>query len=374
MNILVLNWRDVTHPKSGGAELVTMEHAKSWVRSGHSVTWVTASYTGALADEIVHGVKILRRFGSLTIYAYVPFYLLLHGAAYDVIVDEVHGFPFFSPVFTKKPVVVFIHEIAGEIWDYMFAFPKNLIGKMLETLYFHMYKNCLFWTIAPSTLKELHAHGIPLANITAIPNSVLVENQWVHDIAWNRKEKNPTYIFVSRVVKMKGIEEVVKAFSFITKEQRDAQMWIVGGGDEAYITELKGMMSEYGVMDKIQFLGRVTDMEKFNLMSRAHILLHASVKEGWGLVVLESSYVGTPAIVYNVSGLRDVVKDGKTGVVLSSNSPQNMASEAIRLFMDRKRYAMYQIRGKQWVDSLKWTDITKKSLRVLEHAIQRRLS
>jgi len=362
MNILILNWRDTSHPKSGGAEIVTMEHAKSWVRSGHNVTWLTAGYSCSLPDEIIQGVKIIRRWGSFSIYVYVPFFLLNHGNQFDVIVDEVHGFPFFSPFFTNTPVLVFIHEIAGEIWDYMFQFPKNIIGKFLESLYFYVYKSCFFWTIAPSTVNELIAHGIPKDHITAIPNSIVVPD---HIHITNEKEKKPTYIFVSRVVKMKGIEEVVKAFSFIVKEQRDAQLWIVGSGDDNYINQLKTMMKEYNVLDKIHFFGKVSEGKKYFLMSHAHILLHASVKEGWGLVVLEAAHVGTPAIVYNVSGLRDVVKDNKTGVVLSINSPQQMATDAVNLFVDSKRYASYQVHGKKWVNSLSWDDITSRSLQLL---------
>src|SRR3972149_10716692 len=110
MNILLLNWRDVRHPKSGGAEQVSMEHAKRWVLQGHRVTWLTAMYDGAKKDEEFEGVRILRRLGSLTIYLYVPWYLLVNGNNYDVIVDEVHGFPFFTPLFTRTPAVVLIHE------------------------------------------------------------------------------------------------------------------------------------------------------------------------------------------------------------------------------------------------------------------------
>ena len=174
MNILILNWRDVRHPKSGGAELVTMEHAKDWATMGHTVTWLTASYAGAKRESTVESVHFIRRWGSLTIYLYVPFYLLLNSRQYDVIVDEVHGFPFFSPLFTRKPVVVFIHEIAGEIWDFMFSFPKNVIGKLLERMYFRLYRNNLFWTDAPSTVDELVARGIPRINCTAIPCPILL--------------------------------------------------------------------------------------------------------------------------------------------------------------------------------------------------------
>jgi len=369
MNILILNWRDRSHPKAGGAELVTMEHAKGWVSAGHTVTWLTGWYEGGKKEEDIDGVHIVRRAGSLTIYPYAVAYLLINGKKFDVIIDEAHGFPFFSPLFTRVPVVMFIHEIAGEIWDYMFSFPKNVIGKLLEKWYFLLYRHCFVWTDAPSTVSELVERGIPRMQCVAIPCPIAVR---ITDVSAFSKEKVPTYIFVSRVVRMKGVEEVIKAFSFIRKEQTRAQLWIIGDGEKQYLDELKQMLQEYGISGQTTMFGAVSEKKKYEYMSRAHILLHASVKEGWGLVVLEAAFVGTPAVVYNVGGLRDVVKNGKTGVVIQNNSPQEMARDAIVLYEDKKRYGSFQKNGKIWVDSLKWPDVVNESIRVLQNAIQKK--
>lgn len=377
MKILILNWRDVRHPKSGGAELVTMEHAKGWVAHGHTVTWLTASYRGAKKESTVEGVHFVRRAGSLSIYLYAPFYLFMNARLVDVVVDEVHGFPFFSPLFTRKPVVVFIHEIAGEIWDYMFSFPKNVIGKLLERSYFSLYRHNLFWTDAPSTVDELVAGGIPRSQCVAIPCPIVISPETRHPLLLPRrqagvtrnKETTPTYLFVSRVVRMKGIEEVIKAFSFIMRVQSDATLWIVGGGEKDYIAELKMMIKEYGADNHVLFFGSVSEKEKYDLMSRAHILLHASVKEGWGLVVLEAAYAGTPAVVYNVPGLKDVVKNGRTGIVIENNSPHEMAKQAILLYNDKKKYSLFQKNGRAWVQSLSWNKAISQSLDLLQRAI-----
>ncbi len=398
LNILLLNWRDVAHPKSGGAEYVTMEHARGWVKRGHTVTWVTAWYDGAIRNEVVDGVRFIRRMGSLSIYLYVFFYVLLHGRSYDVIVDEVHGFPFFTPLVTRTSVVVFIHEIAGEIWDFMFTFPKNIIGKLLEKIYFRLYRHCQFWTDANSTVEELVERGIPKKQCLAIPCPIPSDSGYMimdaelnvkdpkskiqdqgskiqnpsskikYPISKIHKEKNPTFIFVSRVVRMKGIEEVIKAFAFVFRNTPKSTLWIVGSGEESYIAELKTMIDEYGVSGNVQFLGNISDSEKYDRMCRAHVLLHASVKEGWGLVVLEAASVGTPAVVYNVPGLRDVVKHRKTGIVIDTNSPASMAKEALLLLDDQRRYEAYQIQGRKWVNSLTWGSVVYESESLLYKA------
>jgi glycosyltransferase involved in cell wall biosynthesis len=367
MNILILNWRDVSHPKSGGAEHVTMEHAKYWVKAGHSVTWLTSHYNHASHEGVLDGVNFVRRAGSLTIYLYAPLYLIFNAHTFDVIVDEAHGFPFFSPLFTRKPVVIFIHEIAGEIWDYMFSFPKNVIGKLLEWWYFRVYAHCLFWTDAPSTVKEIVQRGITAGHCVAIPCPIISRTT----PRPRPKETTPVYLFVSRVVRMKGIEEVIKAFSFIVRQQPNAKLRIIGGGDAPYIQELREMLDEYGVAGHVTFFGAVSEETKYRLMAEAHVLLHASVKEGWGLVVLEAASVGTPAVVYNVNGLNSVVKNNKTGIVCKENSPRELAREAMLLYKNKSLYRTFQENGRIWAKSFHWSDASKKSLELLQLAIHR---
>jgi glycosyltransferase involved in cell wall biosynthesis len=96
------------------------------------------------------------------------------------------------------------------------------------------------------------------------------------------------------------------------------------------------------------------------------LLLHASVKEGWGLVVIEAASQGTPSVVYNVGGLRDSVINGKTGVVIRKNKPEEMAREAIDLLNDSKRYSFYQKDGLKRARSLEWKIAVDQSSKLIE--------
>jgi len=361
MNILILNWRDPKNTKSGGAEIVTLEHAKAWVKKGHTVTWFTSKFGGAKEKEEMVGVNIVRRGSFLTVYLYAPFFYFFSKQKFDVVIDEIHGIPFFTPIYVRKPKIAFIHEVAGEIWGYMFPFPIDKIGKIIESLYFKLYKNVMFWTDADSTINDIVNKGIRRENCVAI--SCPASNKPLPDLPI--KEKIPTFIFVSRVVKMKGIGDVIRAFFYILRELKDAKLWIVGDGEKKYIEEMKGKMIDYSISTKVNFFGRVSEKEKLELMRKAHILLHASVKEGWGLVVIEAASQGTPSVVYDVSGLKDSVKNGKTGIVLKKNISKEMAREAVILLRDKERYRNYQINALSWAKNLTWEKATSKSLKLL---------
>lgn len=365
MRILILNWRDCKNPKSGGAEIVTMEHAKAWVKAGHEVIWFTSSFPKAEQEEVIEGVKIIRRGNSLTVYLLAPLFYFLSGRKFDIIIDEIHGLPFFTPLYVREPIVAFIHEVATDIWDYMYPFPLNFIGKWLELIYFRLYKRVKFWTDADSTADDLAKHDILRNNCKVIPCPAT--NKIIGKLP--EKEKKPTFIFISRLVKMKGIEEVIKTFSFILKELENARLWIVGSGEKEYLDQLKQMASEYGGKNKVSFFGQISQEQKIDLLKKSHLLLHASVKEGWGLVVIEAATQATPAVVYDVSGLRDSVKNEITGIVLKKNSPEIMAKEALLLLEDKKKYRMMQKNCLKWAKSLTWEKTTEKSLKLLKSMV-----
>lgn len=368
MNILILNWRDIKNPKSGGAEIVTMEHAKGWVKNGYDVTWLTSNFANGKKEEIIEGVKIIRKGTSVSIYLIAPFHYLFNRKKYDIVIDEIHGIPFFTPLYVKKLKIALIHEVANEIWDYMYPFPINKIGKFSEFFYFKCYRNIQFWVPCESTVRDLEKYGIKRERsrivICAITNKSL-ERPPV------KKEKGPTFIFVSRVVKMKGVEDVIKAFAEITKFKKNSKLWIVGDGDGKYINTLKTLIEKRNIQNEVKFFGKVSEEKKLELMRRAHLLLHASIKEGWGLVTVEAASQGTPSVVYNVAGLRDSVLDNKTGIVIDINSPESMARNALSLLDDKAKYKKLQINGLKWAKSLNWDKAVSQSLNLINYVYKK---
>ena len=364
MRILILNWKDIKNPTSGGAEIVTFEHAKRWVAGGgHSVTWLTSSFKDSKKEEVVEGVSI-KRFGNIySVYLYAPFFYLFSGNKFDLVVDEVHGIPFFTPFFVRKPILVLIHEIAGEIWDYMYPAPVNYFGKFLEKIYLRLYASKHFWTDAAGTIDELVKNGAKRQNCVSIPcpgNFSVLEKL-------PQKNKYPTFVWVSRIVKMKGIEEVISAFNIINRKYPEAELNIIGDGKKDYVDYLKKQVKEKYALDaNIHFLGYMNEEKKRKVLQKSHLLLHASVKEGWGLVVIEAASQGTPSVVYNVPGLNESVKNGITGIVIKENTPEELAGQAIRLYSNKDMYNKMQIEGLKWAKSLNWDDASRKSLALIE--------
>src|SRR6202012_1712530 len=68
-----------------------------------------------------------------------------------------------------------------------------------------------------------------------------------------------------------------------------------------------------GLEQTVSMPGKVTEQTKSDLLSRAWLTVAPSLGEGWGLTVLEANTLGTPTLAYDVPGLRDTVRHGETG-------------------------------------------------------------
>jgi glycosyltransferase involved in cell wall biosynthesis len=148
------------------------------------------------------------------------------------------------------------------------------------------------------------------------------------------KEKEFTIIYCGSLRRMKRSMEALRAFLIFIRSNPQAKLWFVGGGNPLERAKLEEVVRQYTLEKSVTFFGTVSEQEKANLLQRAHVLTVTSVKEGWGLVVTEAGMCGTPAVVYNVDGLRDSCLDGVTGLVVPNNSPQAL-SQAWQKLYDR---------------------------------------
>lgn len=369
MNILIFNWRDPKNPSAGGAEIVTLAYAKAWIDAGHTVTWFSSYFEGAKESETVDNIKIIRQgsqvFGT-QLQGFLWYFFQKH-EEFDLVVDEFHGIPFFTPLYVRTKKLAFIHEVTKNVWKFN-PWPKPLnlipyfIGTILEPWIFTLfYSRISFLTVSESTRDDLVAWGISKNRITVIHNGINVSSFNPN----SKKEKRKTIIFLGALSTDKGINDVIETFASFHKKDPESQLWMVGNGDQHYVKALKNLSDKLGVRNKVKFWGYVSENKKFGLLTRAHVLINPSVREGWGLVIIEAASQGTPAVVYNVPGLKDSVKDTVTGIIVKKRDPELMADAIYTLLKNKEMYKKYQKNGIAWAKSLTWDKAAKESLRLI---------
>jgi glycosyltransferase involved in cell wall biosynthesis len=328
MRILILNWRCPSNPKAGGAEAVTFEIARRLVLAGHQVEWFSAMFPGASVEEDLDGVRVVRGGHQWSVHweAFKRYRGRLRGC-FDVVIDEVNTIPFLTPLWANIPCLMFIHQLAREVWWYETPFPLSAIGFAAEPIYLRAYRRRSVLTDSESTRADLARLGFT-GTITVLPLGLEpVSSEPIP------KAEPPTVLYVGRMAPSKRVDHVIRAFALFSSTVSNGRLWLVGGGSAEYLYRLHRLVNRLRIAAQVEFLGHVSPAEKHQRMAQAHVLAMASAREGWGLVVLEANACGTPAVVYDVPGLRDSVVNGETGLLVSA-SPEALASSLVRLWTD----------------------------------------
>jgi glycosyltransferase involved in cell wall biosynthesis/O-antigen/teichoic acid export membrane protein len=345
LRILFINWRDIENPDAGGAEVFTHEVATRWAARGHDVTLLTSRFPHAAKNRHVDGLRI-RRVGRLRSGS---FHLLVQRElmrlrGFDLVVESVNTLPFLTPLWRRRlpPTITLVHQLAIDVWDAEVPKPLAWLGRRLERGMLRLYRDVPVAAVSSSTQQDLARLGV--GNVTVISPG---RDGAPNELLGLRKESVPTFLFVGRLSANKRPDHALEAFREIKSELPEAQLWLIGSGPLE--PELAASLPA-----DAKLLGRVSRAELYERMARAHCLLVPSVREGWGLVVIEANSVGTPAVGYDVPGLRDSIRHGVTGALASAGDAEALARSAVELVVDAARYAQTCRGARAWAERFSW--------------------
>lgn len=342
MRVLFLNWRDVLSPKAGGAEVLTHEIAKR-LAAKHQVTWFTSRADGQPQEEEIDGVHVVRRGSELTTRLFAPRFA--RKTRWDVVVEEINTLPYFAHAWSSSPAVLFIPQLAREVWWYEAPKPVAWAGWAAEPLYLAAYRGVRSITISDSTCADLRRLGLR-APIDVLPIGVSTPAL----VELTPKEPRGALVAVGRLVPSKRFDHAIRALSKLRETHPSARLTIIGDGRER--RSLEQLAERLDLAGAVRFTGRVSEDDKVQLLQETDVLVACAVREGWGLTTTEAARLGTPAVTYDVPGLRDSVVDGQTGL-LTESTPEALAVGVGRILDDRAVYD--ELRRSAWE---RWREVS----------------
>lgn len=327
--IHVLAWRDLADPDAGGSELHADEFSRRWADLGFEITHRTSALAGVAAVQDRNGYRVVSRGGRITVFPrVVGSELLRREGSFDAVVEVWNGVPWFSPVWTRRPRLTFLHHVHGPMWDQLLPKPFASLGRLLEArLAPPFYRRGLMLTPSDATRDELIELGLRPDRVRAIPNGVDPSFSPAGD-----KSPHPSVLAVGRLAPVKRFEALIDAAVVARRRVPALQLHIVGAGplDDA----LRHQVRALGAGDYVHFLGHVEHSRLVELYRSAWVVSSASLAEGWGLSLTEGAACGTPAVATDIRGHRSSVIAGHTGVL----SPVDQLGDALAdLLLDDER-------------------------------------
>ena len=349
----------------GGAEVHLHEILRRLVQRGHEVTWLACSYPGAAAEEVAADGIRYRRKGH---WAFTNFNLPglmrdeLRRRDYDVVLEDINKVPFYSPLFTDKPVLAVIPHLFGGT---VFRETNPVFGSYVwlsERPIARVYRRALFMAISDSTRDDLVRRGVPRDRIEVVHCGMDHERYMVDDPP--RRGTDPVLIHLGRLRRYKSVDVVIRAMVRIREVLPAAVLHVVGDGpDEARLRE---MVERSGLRDAVLFRGYLSREEIVEQLYRTHLFLNPSPKEGWGLTVIEANECGVPVVASRRPGLVDSVREGETGLLARYGDPADFAQKALELLTDPPLWRTMSENAVRWARGFSWDEAAERTEELLE--------
>lgn len=368
--VLFLNWRDLSHPKAGGAEVYCEQVAERFVEAGAAVTLFTSQFSGAPLAELRSGVEIVRAGGTFGVYARAAQHLRRAQRSYDAVLDFQNGIPFFSPLFAgrRTAVVCVIHHVHQEQFALHFPWPASRVGQVLEgPVSRRVYRSRPLVAVSPSTRRDVRRRLRLRGPIHVVPNGLVEPDEALADRV---RSASPRIAVTSRLVSHKRFDLLVDALPDLRRRWPDLLVDVAGDGPER--EALQRRAADLGVQDVVRFHGFVDDDTKHRLVGDAWLTVSPSQAEGWGLTVIEANAAGLPAVAFDVPGLRDSVVDGETGWLLPADRPlAEGIDDALRVLQDDRTAEQWADRCRTWAARFSWDSTADRLAAIVSAEIDR---
>lgn len=359
------------YPNMGGGEEWFRHIGLGLASLGHSVELITFPMSGALDIEVMNGVRI-RRTGPFVIDERQPYLkrvvshvltFLFHPirkSKCDVAIGQGSALLGAFPLLWARriPTLCVVHDIYG-LDDSIRnkGFVKGLVRYLTVERFLHKLPFAAWVAVSESTKAKLRSLGVPVSKIMIVRNGVTSPPGPSPAFA-----ERKVILFLGRLVKHKHPEDFLLALSQI----KTGKPWLARiAGDGELLSNLRELARDLRLENKVQFLGRISEEEKWQLLRSSFCLVLPSTAEGWGIVLTEAAAAGTPSVAYDIPGVRE-----QAGIVRSIRlvKPRDVRALAVwiqKLIEDSEMRESLGIEGRKAASRLTWEASAKHAERLL---------
>ncbi len=368
LRVLVLNERDPLHPRAGGAEVHVAEISRRLADRGFELTQLACGFPGAPAVERVAGMTV-RRLGGLA--AYYPRLVACTAretrrGRYDVVVEHLNKLPFCARAYAAAPVVAVNHHLFGESAFLQVPWPIAVGVLALEKLIPAVYRDVPFLAVSESSRRDLVARGVARERVDLLYNGINFPHLDPKPVG----DRPLRLAYLGRLERYKRVDLLLRATARLARELPGLELVIVGRGGER--ERLERLAAELGLAERVRFTGFVSDAERDATLAGCRLCVCPSVKEGWGITVIEANAVGLPVVATDAPGLRDAVRPGETGVLVPDGPPDEFTDRLTgalsELLADDATLARFSSEAVGWARRFDWDRSAEQMARALERA------
>jgi glycosyltransferase involved in cell wall biosynthesis len=317
-----------------GEHRVTYLTRRQWAEEGPRTSFTTIAVSPGCELYTASGRR--RIWPPIRFGIGVLWHLLRHGRSYDAVHSA--SFPYFSLLaawlalrltFSRARLIVDWHEVWGrDYWRSYLGPLKGGIGFAIERLCLRLPDHSFtFSRLAEQRLRE-QGHRATIVRLTG----EYAGDEWgerrSRELATARVDP-PLVVAAGRHIPEKRIPSIPAAVAAARERIPELRCVIFGDGPDTDVTRAR--VRELGLEEVVEMPGRVSHEQVMTTVAAASCLLHPSEREGYGLAVVESVSLGTPAVLVRgpENASTDLIEDGVNGFVVETADPQVMANAVV---------------------------------------------
>jgi len=373
-------------PSIGGLETSVYNLVKELDDLGHNVSVITADVppTGSyrMNNITVRRLPVLFQFYKAPVCPTL-FQALSKIGKSDII--HVH-----TPPRTFSDVVLTFHKLKRNLKTpcvlsvHLYLEKAPALFKSLSNFHYMTFSKFVFGEadrilVPTNSYKALMIKQFDILpeKIDVVPNGVDVErfNPGRFD-KWAARKKYGVFsqkivLFIGRLdrqgIEQKGIVYYLKAASIVIQKFKDVKFVIAGGGGNKQVDYIKHLAKKLGILDHIKFIIRFPAEETPLIYSMADIFVLPSLFESFGISLIEAMAMEKPVISTKIRGVKDVVKENETGLLVPPMNAGMLAEEIFQLLHDEKLAMKLGKNGRRYVKTtFDWKKIAKKVVHIYE--------
>ncbi|MEA3232886.1 MAG: glycosyltransferase family 4 protein [Thermodesulfobacteriota bacterium] len=347
--LLILNYE--YPPLGGGGGRVSHSLAKGFKQKGYEVDVITSKFKGLPNFETVDGIQIHRvaiwgRIKKQTATFLSMFFFLFFAFLCGVSLCSKNKYDFINTHFVVPtgPLGFLLSKLfhlknilsihGGDIYDPSKKSSPHNSFYLRWIVSFLLNQSNQIVAQSSNTKQNANRYYKPKKKINIIPLSYEPFNFNPASRADLGLKKDKSYLIsVGRIIKRKGLDFLISSLEFLND---DVELLIVGEGyEKVYLYELARKLQ---LIDRVHFLGEISEELKFQYLSNADIYVLSSLHEGFGIVLQEAMQVGLPIVSTNNGGQVDIVKHRVNGLLVEACNAEALAKAIKELLMDKKLY------------------------------------
>ena len=237
----------------------------------------------------------------------------------------VAGLPLLESKGVKRSVLNFVEKLTYSCATKVYPNSVGLKEIILKNNFVHESKL--------KVIANGSSNGIDTSYFTPEVFSIAEKQQLKRSLEIQKEDF--VFIFVGRIVGDKGIHELIRAFSKLSKDNKQIKLLLVGSFEDELDPVHEKTKERINNNNQIISVGFQDDVRAYLAISNA--LVFPSYREGFPNVVMQAGAMGLPSIVSNINGCNEIIKEDINGVVIPVKSSEAIYT-AMRKLIENKEY------------------------------------